>query len=113
MLAILAVPFLFAGTIFPLTLTGARNASPGATARAVGMLYAVNTVGAIFGAVIAGFVIVPWLGSHATLMCVTLLMAILSVGCALASGSRKLAIGGFAGLAVVAAGLVAGPEWDQ
>lgn len=111
--ALLAVPFLLAGTIFPLTLTGAGRSNTGSTSRFVGLLYAVNTTGAILGAVIAGFVIVPWIGSHATLLGVTMLMAALAVGCAMASGNRRVIAGSLAALVVVVIGAVAGPEWDQ
>src|SRR5262245_48700504 len=87
---ILVVPFLLAGAIFPLTLIGAGRKDRGATASAVGRLYAVNTAGAILGSVLAGFVMVPWIGSRGTLLAITLLMAILAVACALATRRRRL-----------------------
>jgi spermidine synthase len=51
------------GASFPLALAAA--AEPGQDpARLVGGVYAANTVGAIFGSLIVGLVLVPWVGSQ-------------------------------------------------
>lgn len=60
LLAPLAVPVTLLGTIFPWLL--ARHATTAGTGR----LFAVNTAGAVAGALAAGFVLLPWLGSTRT-----------------------------------------------
>jgi spermidine synthase len=78
-LAVLAWPVFCAGTILPLVLIAAVPADGYATGLAVGRIYAVNTVGAIAGAVLAGFVLIPALGSEATLLGVAALGALLAI----------------------------------
>ncbi|MCZ6465073.1 MAG: fused MFS/spermidine synthase [Proteobacteria bacterium] len=58
--AVVAVPITLLGVIFPWLL--AENETTGAAGR----LYAVNTVGAVAGALLAGFVLLPWLGATVT-----------------------------------------------
>jgi spermidine synthase len=54
---------ILGGASFPLALAAA--AEPGQDpARLVGGVYAANTVGAIFGSLIVGLVLVPWVGSQ-------------------------------------------------
>jgi spermidine synthase len=57
---------LLIGATFPCAVA-AWAGSPARAGEAVGRLYAVNTAGAIVGAILAGFVLVPALGVHATL----------------------------------------------
>jgi spermidine synthase len=106
------LPVLFAGTILPLALIGA--VPPGVrTGPAVGRVYAVNTVGAIAGAVLAGFVLVPRLGSQLTLIATAVLLA--AVACVLAvlaARPRWLLPLAFAGAAVVALGVHNRPAWN-
>ena len=60
--AVLPAPILW-GASFPLALAGVarRDADPG---RLVGGVYAANTVGAIFGSVVASLILVYWFGSQ-------------------------------------------------
>ncbi len=60
LLAVLAVPVTLLGMIFPWLL--ARHATTAETGR----LYAVNTAGAACGALAAGFLLLPWIGSTRT-----------------------------------------------
>src|SRR5262249_3735754 len=78
-LVLLAVRVLAAGPVLPLALIAAAPPDPHDTGRVVGRLYAINTVGAIAGAVLAGFVLVPRLGSHATLLGVAALAAAIGI----------------------------------
>jgi len=113
-LAILAVPVLLSGAIFPLALVGSMPPGARSTGRAVGLLYAVNTVGAILGATLGGFVLVPSVGSHDTLLVVALLAAAFGSLCiATVRRRRWLTAGVLGGAVLVAAGVVLGPEWDQ
>lgn len=63
---LLIVPILFLGISFP-SLLNLFSRLREQTGRSVGSVYAVNTLGSILGAVLAGFVLLPQLGSHATL----------------------------------------------
>jgi spermidine synthase len=64
-------PALFLGMSFPLAVTlyaaGAPEDAGGRLGRRLGSLYAANVFGAIFGALAAGFVLVPVLGTQVTL----------------------------------------------
>ncbi|HSK63963.1 MAG TPA: fused MFS/spermidine synthase [Pyrinomonadaceae bacterium] len=60
------VPALLMGMVMPLVLVWASNQSEGATR--VGRIYAVNTVGAITGAFVAGFVLIPETSIRFTLL---------------------------------------------
>lgn len=60
LLAAVAVPVTLLGMIFPWLLS--QNASTAGTGR----LYAVNTLGAVTGSLVAGFVFLPWIGSTRT-----------------------------------------------
>jgi spermidine synthase len=53
------------GASFPLALAAAATGRED-SGRLVGRLYAANTLGAIVGALSAGFFLVPWIGSQAT-----------------------------------------------
>ncbi|TMA36716.1 MAG: hypothetical protein E6J79_12625, partial [Deltaproteobacteria bacterium] len=112
-LVLLAVPVLAAGTVLPLVLIGAAPPTARDTGRIVGRLYAVNTVGAIAGAVLAGFVLVPRVGSHATLLGIAVLAAAIGVVFAFVVGGRWLPAAALAGAAAVGVGVVAGPAWQE
>ncbi len=60
LLVAVGLPVTLLGMIFPWLL--ARHA----TAAGTGRLYAVNTAGAVSGALLAGFVLLPWIGSTHT-----------------------------------------------
>jgi spermidine synthase len=75
-LAILIGPTAFFGLSLPLVveICGARRERAGHT---VGSIYAVNTVGAIVGSFIGGFVLIPFLGLQQGL----LILALINVAC--------------------------------
>ncbi|MGE3472872.1 MAG: hypothetical protein AB7O28_21150, partial [Vicinamibacterales bacterium] len=56
------------GATFPLAIRWFASESAGRT-RLTAMLYAANTLGAAAGALLAGFVLVPRLGVHRTILC--------------------------------------------
>jgi len=83
------------------------------TGPAVGRIYAVNTVGAIVGALLAGFVLVPRLGTRPTLLGVCVVAA--TLGCAFAFWGKRprwLPAAGVAALALVALGVYGCPAWN-
>ncbi len=100
------------GAAFPFAVAAARL-RPSVTAD-LGLLYAVNTAGAIAGALAAGFALIPALGLHGTIRAVTILAAV-SALVALVAGrvaGRRRAVAA----TVVLTGLLAGillPPWDR
>lgn len=93
-LALMLVPTTAMGATFPLVaqLIGTH----GRTEQAVGNIYAVNTWGAILGAAMTGFALIPWLGLRGSL----LVLASLNVVAAcllLAGGGAALGSSGSSG----------------
>ena len=66
-MALMILPTLGLGAMFPITIQG-LNPSGAKAARVVGWAYALNTVGAIAGSVLAGFLMIPQLGSQRTML---------------------------------------------
>jgi spermidine synthase len=64
--AALFVPAVLMGMSLPLLVAGVTR-DPGRFGHWLGRLSAVNTVGGVFGAFLAGFVLIPWLGIRTTL----------------------------------------------
>jgi len=102
------------GLVFPIALH-LLVAGPDTAGGAVGRLYAINTAGAIGGAFLAGFVLLPAVGVQGTLFLavgVSLLLGIaLTVADASVSRARSFGIG----LGLVAAAVVVGaavPTWS-
>ena len=60
--SIVLVPACAMGAALPLGIAAWRN-EVGSRGWAVGGMYAANTIGAIVGSVLAGFVLLPWLGA--------------------------------------------------
>lgn len=73
-LALMIVPTTAMGAMFPLVahLLGTHGRSE----RAVGNIYAVNTWGAILGAAVTGFALIPWLGLRGSLLVLASLNAL-------------------------------------
>jgi spermidine synthase len=112
--AILLLPVLFAGTILPLVIIGAVPPDAERTGRVVGHVYAVNTVGAILGAMLASLVFIPVLGSERTLLALCVVGAVMG---GLFAWSREtprwLALASVPILLAVALGAVTQPEWEK
>jgi spermidine synthase len=100
------------GAAFPLGLATIR-ASPQAASQ-FGLVYATNTVGAVAGSLICGFVLIPRLGLHATFGVVTgcLIAVVLAI---VISGPLTTNIRAVGAATALAAGLVVmfGPPWDR
>ena len=77
------------GAAFPLALgvAGARRAE--VTSR-FGVIYAINTVGAVFGSLAAGFYVIPYLGLQTALKIVSLCLVAAALA-VIASAARELA----------------------
>ena len=116
--AVLAVSLLAPMTIafgaaFPFAVAVATR-SDNNVASDLGVIYAVNTTGAIAGALLAGFVLIPWLGLHASIRVVTIVTAVGALAIAVAGklrgGNRVFALA--AALGTLGLGIWL-PPWDQ
>jgi spermidine synthase len=92
------------GVVFPVALHLVAN-DPRAIGAAVGRLYAINTAGAIAGAVLAGFALVPFLGVRASLLAAV--AACLLLGVWLIVGDRTIPRGLALGSSLAASAIVA------
>ncbi len=101
------------GCAFPLAIkTGTgRDESLGAD---LGLIYAVNTIGAIAGSLAAGFLLIPALGLHGSLRALgigTVAAAVaLTVGSGIRGGARAWTL---AACGIAAAATAALPPWNQ
>jgi spermidine synthase len=111
--SVLLVPVVCAGTILPLVLSAAVPEAARDTGAAVGRVYAVNTMGAIVGALLGGFVLVPMFGTQASLIGICLLAAALAVAFAFwGEAPRWLRPVALAAFALVAVGSYLRPAWN-
>jgi spermidine synthase len=112
-LALLAPMTIAFGAAFPFAVAAATR-SDRTVATDLGLIYAVNTAGAIGGALMAGFVFIPAAGLHGTLQIVTIVGALGAMALLLspraAGRSRLVAAGG--AIAVLALGVFL-PQWDR
>ena len=112
---LLIVPAVLMGVAFP-SLLSLLNRVRSQAGQSVGSIYAVNTLGSIVGSLLAGFVLLQWLGSYGLLRMGAVTNAALGVSffaCLIKrkSLSRKLAAWGVFGSILVAA-LVMPSSWD-
>jgi len=105
---ILCVPTALMGLTFPLLLQ--RVAGSVRVSAWVGRLTAINTIGAVAGALGAGYVLLPLLGSERSLITVSFLFALAAVVATQFSGARRNVALGFAVLAMAVAPL--GSGWN-
>lgn len=102
------------GAVFPIVVKICAG-SLESIGRSVGTLYSANTVGAIIGAFVAGFVIIPWLGVEKTLLWASLANLFIAYFLAffLPMNMKQKVIGGSA--CAVALGLAGMQEsaWDR
>lgn len=101
------------GAAFPLALAMA-GATPDDVTGRVGLIYAVNTVGAVAGSLAAGFVVIPAFGLQVTLQIVSgCLAAAVAIVVARGGVSPRGRIPGVAAAALAVVALVASPPWDR
>jgi spermidine synthase len=107
------LPTLLIGATFPCAIAVVAP-DPARTGREVGTVYAVNTVGAIVGTVIAGFVLIPILGAHAAAKVGIVVNLLLAAGLLAAAPGRARAArwGACAAAILLAVGAGALPPWD-
>ena len=111
-IAVLPSTFLM-GAIFPITVR-VVTADIGRVGRDVGSAYALNTVGAIVGSFLSGFVVLPQLGLQkgiyvSVVLDLGLAALLFAVCSSLAPSRRILGMAGAAGMALAALAL---PRWN-
>lgn len=105
---ILALPVTAMGVTFPLVLAWAA-ARPD-VGRFVGRFTAVNTLGAVTGALSMGYVVLPALGSEHTIFAIAVVFALLGIATAWQRSSIARPAVALAAMAVVVGVVV--PRWD-
>jgi spermidine synthase len=113
----MAVPTFLLGATFPL-VTKIYTRSVADVGRAVGVAYAVNTIGAVLGSFCAGFVLIPLVGKETGLRLVVALQIVIAAGTGIAAlRGMHLRVSRWAALAVT---LVVGlwlcvyyPAWNR
>ncbi|TVQ40767.1 MAG: hypothetical protein EA370_03315 [Wenzhouxiangella sp.] len=104
-LAVMLVPGLALGTILPYLLRGLEQ-SRASTGELLGRLIAVNTTGAIAGALVSGFVLLPLLGATRTLLVLAAVYLTVAAALLASSGAGRLRLAG-AAISVLIAGMLA------
>ena len=100
------------GVAFPFAVAVASGRDDTVTEH-LGRIYATNTLGAILGALLAGFVLIPAIGLHLTIRAVAATSAIAAIVIlvrASRGGGRSL---GFALATAVVAAIAIAPHWDR
>jgi spermidine synthase len=112
-LVLLPAAVLF-GATFPVVVKLAPAAGRGTGSR-IGRVYVLNTVGAILGSFLAGFVLLPSIGMERTLVLVIVVAAALAIGSLAADPGRRArtAIPAAVAIAAVVAAALAGPGWNR
>lgn len=87
-LSLMLLPTTLMGMTLPILAGVGQDPSRGGFARWAGLLYGVNTVGAVAGTLVAGFWLIPWLGLDAT--CRWAGLADLAIGGAVLAYGRGL-----------------------
>jgi len=114
LVAIMLLPTTLMGATFPLVSRYWAEAHATGAARAVGATYSANTIGSIVGSALAGFLLVPTIGSQRTIYLAVLANALVAATFALADRRWRGAGRGVA-LAAPALALVAPfllPRWN-
>jgi spermidine synthase len=101
------------GAAFPLSLELVSRNEP-LNVRQLGVIYGVNTLGAVAGSLMAGFVFIPWIGLQLTLLAaggILVIDACIVAGSARLIGRTRLVALLPAAIAVVI--LIISPPWDR
>jgi spermidine synthase len=113
-IAAMLAPTLLIGAGFPCAVQAVAR-GPARVGGDVGRLYAINTLGAIVGTVVGGFVLIPLVGAHGALKIAVAVN--LALGAVLVVAGRRAlapwpALAAAALAVVVVAGLVLVPAWN-
>src|SRR5687768_6327301 len=100
------------GAAFPFAVAMATNRDESVTEN-IGLIYAVNTIGAILGSLLSGFVLIPLLGLHGTIRLVAAVGASIAVVILIRSARARGRMLGFALAGGVAVAIAMVPEWNR
>lgn len=104
---------LLLGIAFPIGLTLWTGESGGdETSRRTGVFYSLNVIGAIAGSVIAGFLLLPQFGARTSLLIVSTLATLSSIGLAISSERKSWDIAAAAPVAFAIAAFFAVDPFD-
>ena len=113
LVAAMLLPMTIAfGMAFPFAVALAGGTDDRVTEN-IGVVYAVNTLGAIAGALLAGFFLVPLIGLHASIRVAAGVSVVTAIAVAAVTTRGRTRIVGVALAALVAAGVAAAPEWNR
>jgi len=101
------------GAAFPFAVALAGAREDHAVTEHIGLIYAINTLGAILGSLLAGFVLVPALGLHLTIRIVAAIGVFTAIVILIPSARTAGRLAGFAGAVVVAIAVAIVPHWDR
>src|SRR5687768_4170197 len=99
------------GAAFPFAVAMATKREESVTEE-IGLVYAVNTIGAILGSLLSGFVLIPRLGLHGTIRLVAAVGAGVAIVILIRSARGRGRTLGFALAGGVAVAIALAPEWD-
>jgi spermidine synthase len=100
------------GAAFPFAVAVAGGEDDTVT-RNIGVIYAVNTLGAIGGSLLTGFFLVPVIGLHLTIQMVAALTAITALIIALVGAAGRGRLISAALAVIVLAAVAIAPHWDR
>jgi spermidine synthase len=100
------------GAAFPFAVALATGRDERVTEH-LGLIYAINTLGAILGSLLAGFALIPAIGLHLTIRAVAAIGAIASVAVLARAQRGRGRVIGFALAAAVAVAIAVLPPWDR
>ena len=100
------------GAAFPFAVAMATEREASVTEN-IGLIYAINTIGAILGSLLSGFVLIPLLGLHGTIRLVAAVGASVAVVILIRSARARGRMLGFALAGGVAVAIAMVPEWNR
>jgi spermidine synthase len=99
------------GAAFPFAIAMAGGGDDSVTEQ-IGLIYAINTLGAILGSLLAGFVLVPMIGLHLTIRVVAAIGTITAIAILVRSPRTRSRMTGFALAGAVLIAIAIVPQWD-
>jgi spermidine synthase len=99
------------GTAFPFALAMAGTDDGRVTER-IGVIYAINTLGAILGSLLAGFLILPIAGLHDTIRLVAAISAVTAIVILVRTARSHARLAAFALAGAVVIAIAIAPKWD-
>jgi len=100
------------GAAFPFAVALASGRDDTVTEH-LGRIYAINTLGAILGSLLAGFVLIPTIGLHMTIRAVAALSGIAAIAIFFRAHRGRARTFGFGFAAAVLAAVAVAPQWDR